>query len=361
MDGDGTRQAIGYLERAVQADPHSAALWMDLADAYEAAGNAAAARQAFARAQATYPISGEVAWRYGSLFLYEGDFPKGYAELKRALLLDPALAPSAVAECWQATPNVGALLDQALPAQPPYYLAALDFFLSGNLLDPALTVWNRALARGISMPMPQAVPLVNGLIGQNRLTEAERAWRQALLASRWPRDPGQAALLVFNGGFENEIVNGGFDWREIPAEGVTYARDSLVADSGSSSLRIDFSGRTNVDFRNVFQLVPVEPGGRYQFSAWLRTEGISTDQGIRFQIVDPQNPSAVLVLTPNTVGTNPWTFVQSVFSTGKDTHLLEIALRRLSSSKFDSKIRGTAWVDDVGLTPCESPAAGDVR
>ena len=97
----GIREAIGNLERATQTDPRSATLWMDLADAYQSSGERVRAQQAYEKAQADYPMSAEVAWRYGSFLLYHGNVPAGYAEIKRALLVDPSLAASAIAECWQ--------------------------------------------------------------------------------------------------------------------------------------------------------------------------------------------------------------------------------------------------------------------
>ncbi len=350
LGDQGVEQAIGCLQRAVRIDPRSATLWMDLAGAYEASGDDARAGESYREAQAAYPLSAEVAWRYGSFLLYQGRFSQGDAQMQRALLIEPSLAPSAIAECWQTNPDIGELLDRALPAQPPYYLAAVNFFLSQNQLDPALAVWRRELALGMPVGMSQAVPLVDALIRQNRLMEARQSWQQALRASGWPRDRGHGSSLVFNGGFEHQIVNGGFGWREVPAAGVRYARDCVVTHSGSHSLRVDFGGSANLDFQNVLQLVAVQPRTRYHFSAWLRTKGISTDHGIRFQIFDPQHESEVQFLTPNMIGTNPWTLVQGDFTTGKDTRLLEAALRRIFSWKFDNKIRGTAWVDDVALS-----------
>ncbi len=361
MAQGGGPQAIGYLRHATEMNPRSAALWMDLADAYAGSGNVQEAQQAFERAQTDYPDSAEVGWRYGSFLLFQGDFRQGYSEIKRAVLVDPSLTASAIAECWQASPDVDALLNRALPAQSQYYLTATDFFLSQNLLDPALAVWNRELALDMHVRMPQAIPLVNALIGQYRLAEAEQTWQQALRASRWPRDTGDGSSLVFNGGFEHKIADGGFGWREIPADGVTYARDSNVSHSGSDSLRVDFGGKANLDFQNVFEFVPVEPRTRYHFSAYVRTEGISTDHGIRFQILDPQHPSEVQVFTPNMIGTNPWTLVEADFTTGKNTQLLEIALCRIFTWKFDNKIRGTAWVDDVVLSPIQTQAKGRPR
>ncbi|MGB9431071.1 MAG: hypothetical protein WBQ89_02410, partial [Candidatus Acidiferrum sp.] len=83
----------------------------------------------------------------------------------------------------------------------------------------------------------------------------------------------------------------------------------------------------------------------------MRTERISTDRGIRFEILDPRHSSSVQLMTPDVVGTNPWTLVQSDLVTGPDTHLLKITLRRIPSWKFDNKLSGTVWVDDVALTP----------
>jgi tetratricopeptide (TPR) repeat protein len=361
LDHGNVQEAVRDLERATRTDPRSADLWMRLADAYEAEGKPNRAQAAYAKAQADYPMSAEVAWRYGSFFLYEGKFAPGYAEIKRALLVEPALATSAVAECWQANPHVDALLQQALPAQSAYYLPAIDYFLSRQLLDPALAVWNRQIALGLPVKMPQAIPLVNALIGQNRMDEAQRTWKQALRATNWPRNRDRGGSLIFNGGFEHTIVNGGFGWREYPGNDVRIATDSHVAHSGSRSLRIEFGGKTNLNFQNVFQLVPVQPRMHYHFSAYVRTKRISTGHGIRFEISDPRHPSAVQILTPNMTGTNPWTRVQADVTTGAKTDLLEIALRRLPTWKFDNKIRGTVWVDDVALVPAKSSARGSAK
>jgi tetratricopeptide (TPR) repeat protein len=361
LGGSNRREAVRYLQRATEIDPRSARLWMELGNAYQVSSQPARARAAYKMAQADYPMSAEVAWRYGSFFLYQGNFRRGFAEIKRALVVEPSLAASAVAECWQAHPDIHAVLKQALPAKSRFYLAAIDYFLSRRLLDPALAVWNRQVALSLPVQMPQAIPLVNALIDQSRLQEAQKTWRQALRATRWPRNPGEGESLVFNGGFARKIANGGFGWRETPVGDVCFGFDSDGAHSGSRSLRIEFEGKANLNFRNVFQFVPAQPRTLYEFSAYLRTKGISTDHGIRFEIFDPRHPSEVQILTPNMIGTNPWTQVYADVVTGRDTHLLEIALRRVPTWKFDNKIHGTVWVDDVSLVPEPSRPKGASR
>lgn len=347
----GNYEAVSYFQRATHVDPLSADLWMELADAYAASGDPVRAQEAYEKAQANYPISSEVAWRYGSFLLYEGKSLEGYAEIRRAVSIDPLLTQRAIAECWQSNPSVTPILDKILPARSEYYLSTIDFFLSQNLPGPALAVWNRQRELGLSIKMPDTTRLVDALIDQDRMAEARQTWHQALQATNWPRDPSKDESFVFNGGFEHDIANGGYDWREVTARGARFDFDSFTAHSGSRSLRIQFDGTVNVDFHNVFQYIPVKSGTRYHLSAYLRTEGISTDRGIGFEIFDPRHPSQVQRVSSEITGTNPWTLVEADLVTGPDTHLLKIALRRIPSWKFDNKLSGTVWVDDVALTP----------
>lgn len=353
-DDSGNHRAIYYLQRATRTNPRSAELWADLAGADQASGNTAGALEAYREAQRNYPISSKVAWEYGSFLVYNRNFSQGYAEIKRALLVNPGLAPSAVSECWRVNPDITSILDRVLPAQANYYRAAMDFFLSRHLLEPAVAVWNRQLTLGRPTEMAQAVLLVNALIDHNLMPGAERTWQQALKATHWPQDRTNRDSLIFNGGFEHEITNGGFGWRENLTSDVRFGVDRYVVHSGSAALRIDFEGKTNVNFQNLFQLVPAEPRKRYRFSAYVRTQKLSTDQGVRFKLFDPRHPSDVHILTPNLTGTNSWTLVRSDVETGSNTNLLEIELTRSPSWKFDNKIHGTVWVDDISLAPIQT-------
>jgi type IV pilus assembly protein PilF len=360
VNGD-PRQAVRYLERATQINPRSDRAWMELASADEALGDRTGARQAYEKAQADHPISSDVAWRYGSFLLRQGVFVAGFAEIRRALVTDPTLATSAISECWQASPNIGAILDEALPAKSDYYLTAINFLLSQKQFEAALAVWNRLLTLKQPITMAQAIPLVDALMDQNRMDEADQIWQQALEATNWPHNRNEKGQLVFNSGFEHGLVNGGFGWRELPVSGARFSFDSRVRHSGTRSLRIDFDGSANLDFQHVLQYVPVQSKTRYRFSAYVRTEKISTDSGIRFAIYDPRHPAKVQVLTPTMVGTNPWAPVNTGIVTAADTDLLVIALRRIPSWKFDNKLAGTVWVDDVSLVPVEQVSKGNAR
>lgn len=156
-------------------------------------------------------------------------------------------------------------------------------------------------------------------------------------------------------------MRGGFGWRQHRIAGATFDFDTTTYQSGARSLQIRFDGTANRDFQHLVQYVPVRPRNRYRFTAFLRTEGISTDSGIRFRIFDPKRRAALDILTPGLVGSEPWVLQEAEIATGSETRLLAIALRRLPSRKFDNKLRGTAWLDDVSLTAVSTPARGQTQ
>jgi hypothetical protein len=79
------------------------------------------------------------------------------------------------------------------------------------------------------------------------------------------------------------------DWRIGRVEGAETKRNSATIQSGRWSLEVHFEGKENVDDHHLSQRVVVEPGD-YRFEAWVKTEGITTDQGLGWRIHDAENP-----------------------------------------------------------------------
>ena len=61
-------------------------------------------------------------------------------------------------------------------------------------------------------------------------------------------------------------------------------------------------------------------------------------------------------VTPDVGGSEPWTLNQTEFTTGSDTRLLRVTLRRTPTGMLANKVRGTAWVDDVALVADPGPS-----
>ncbi|HEV2618184.1 MAG TPA: tetratricopeptide repeat protein [Candidatus Acidoferrales bacterium] len=344
-------RAIPYFVRAVHANPLSATQWIELANAYEATGDVARATEAYENARRDYPISADVAWKYGNFLLRRGQTEQGLSEIHRALLNDPKLTALAMRSVWNFDPDVNLILDHLLPADEDADFVALDFFVGMHQIEPALEAWKRIVPLSAQTPieLKSAFPLLDELIARDRVDDAQRVWRAALEGARWPAAAPMDHSIVWNGGFETPIANGGLDWRVQQPPGAYTSVDPSIHHSGEHSLRVGFTGGVNVEFVHVFQIAPAQPDTTYDFQAFVRTEGISTDKGIQFEVFDPQHEPQVYLLTPGIMGTMPWTPVRAVVSTSPMTRFLEIRLHRFPSRLFDSKISGTIWIDDVTL------------
>jgi tetratricopeptide (TPR) repeat protein len=347
--------AVRDYQTAVRDLPLSPYYWIDLATAYEQTGHADRANDAFERAEADYPISGGVAWQYGNFLLRENQVTKGLEEVHRAVATDPSLIPLAISRVWISVHDVNVLLDRVLPASTGAYFEALDFFQSINDVDSGLIVWNRLLGLNRAFALASAFPFVDELITADRASEAQKVWLEAVRACGVQHELPPGSSLIWNGRFSEPFANGGLGWRWDSPVGVAINFDDARAAAPARSVRLDFGGGNNTDLEAPFQYIPVQPNSRYEFEAYLKTEAISTESGVRFSITDPNHRGAVEVTTDNLTGTHPWTAADAEVFTGPETHFLVIRLYRPPSSLFDNQLSGTAWMADVSLVPSQAP------
>jgi tetratricopeptide (TPR) repeat protein len=346
--------ALADYQRAVARDPLSAHYWMDLARAYEDTGNLPLARDSFVHAGKVYPASAEVAWDYGNFLLRQEQYSEGFAQIQKAVTTDPSLLPLAISRSWRSNHDVNVLLDSVLPANMDAYFQALDFFAANHQAGAGLVVWQRLLALGKSFPLPRSFSFLDDLIHEDRTEDARRVWREALTAAGLPHAEPLGNSMVWNGDFGEEFTNGGLDWRWATLPGVAIDFDAALPTHGARSLRLEFSGGSNFELGEPLQFVPVEPGRSYHFHASMRTEGITTESGLRFMLTDANHSGGVSLVTENLTGAHPWMNVEGELTTSTETHFLLVRLYRNPSRLFENKLGGTVWVADVSLTPADA-------
>lgn len=344
-------RAISDFSRAVRDDPNSAHFLMDLAGAYEAAGDNSRAQQTWNRARHVYPASAEVDWNYGNFLLRQGQFTEGYAQIQRAVRGDSSLLPLAISRTWRSSQDVNQLMNQVLPPDVNSYFQALDFFSSIHRADQGLLIWARLVEMRKPLTLDRSFPFLEELIREDRAQDAAEVWRQALAAAGLPHSEPFHSSLVWNGDFSRDFTNGGLGWRWDNPVGAGIDFDSAPSGYGQRSVRIDFTGGENIYLDQPKEYVPVEPNRTYHFRGYLRTETISTESGVRFLLLDPSHPNDVHVMTDNLTGTQPWSAAEADVTTGPQTHFLLLSLHRAQSRLFDNKLSGTVWIADVSLTP----------
>jgi hypothetical protein len=134
--------------------------------------------------------------------------------------------------------------------------------------------------------------------------------------------------------------------------GVQSSFDAKEKHSGERALRLIFDGRRNVDFSGICHIAFVETGASYRFSAWVHTQALTTDQGVRFRLEWTENAHSASVETPDVHGTQPWTELSIPWTaTGDASRQVRVCVSRKPSDDFGSRIHGSAWIDDVALTP----------
>jgi hypothetical protein len=266
--------------------------------------------------------------------------------------VDPKRSAEAFSRCWRVDPDIHAILDNVLPPDRDGYLDVIRELAYANQLEPALIVWDRLVSIQPSLRITEVMPFDNALIQRHQFDDALRVWNEAVrLSSGLPAgDPPGSA--IWDGGFETDVRGGGLAWIFLPPpRSAKISVDTQEKHSGRASLRLDFDGKRNVRFDAVCINPIVRPSTPYFLSAWIRTQRLTTDQGIRFRLTWFENSHSNTMETTDVRGTEPWTEVQIPWTSPADVHQLGVCVVRDTSGKVDSQIQGTAWVDDVSLVP----------
>src|ERR1700738_3524576 len=355
LDEPNPGRAINNFRRAISRNPRSADTWLDLGAVYESEGDFPLARDAYLQARKVYPASGTVAWRYGNFLLRQDEVKPAFAEIRRAVYADPKRSAEAFSRCWRVDPDVQAVLDSVIPPDRAAYLDVIRELVAADRLDESLTVWRRLVSFHPRMSPADVILLTDFLLQKDHFDDAHRVWRDALLLTDVVTgDPPGSAL--WDGGFESNVSGGGFSWTfPVFSPGVQAGLDRRQKHSGKQSLRLFFDGKHNPNFE-VYSNVEVRPETTYRLSAWVRTQALTSDEGVRFRIYwFSDSHSSGSTDSQDSRGTLPWTRIEMPWTSGKDVHRARLSVLRNLSRGSDTRIQGTAWIDDISLVPVGNP------
>ncbi|MGD0090326.1 MAG: hypothetical protein ABSE73_10440 [Planctomycetota bacterium] len=164
-------------------------------------------------------------------------------------------------------------------------------------------------------------------------------------------EPSQAQgpNLAANGGFEAGIAGAALpaDWSGNPA---VYTRDDSIARTGQCSLR--YINGNPARYELCGQKVPVQPGRKYRFSAWVKTKDIAGKESGATLCLEWQDKTGKWMggVYPDGVkGSCDWTKVEGFARVPAEAGgcSLTCYVRR--------GMTGTAWFDDVELVRAADP------
>jgi tetratricopeptide (TPR) repeat protein len=351
LSGNSLDDAISNYRTAVSLNPYVARYWLDLASAYQVAGNTGEQAKSVERAVEADPTTPHIAWEAANFFLVQGDMEKALKYFRIVIANDDIDAvDSALGLCWRASGDANGILDRALPQRADLYVRFLRLLINRQEVEAAETVWNRLITLQQSFSVPLALPYFRFLLMHHEVAVAQKAWQQLAGMDRsLERYLPSSENLIVNGGFEENLLNGGFDWWYQQQSHVALGLETTDFHSGTRSLSITFDGNS-VGEAGLSQLIPIKPDTSYEFSAESKTEDIDSASGPRFAITDAYTNSS-FVLTDDLLGSNPWRQQQVRFRTGAETNLILLKIVRQPANAL---IRGKIWIDDLKLVEDET-------
>jgi len=181
---------------------------------------------------------------------------------------------------------------------------------------------------------------IDSLAGARQWGPAYIAWVQSL-------SPAASARIgnVFNGGFELEPSNSGFDWRILDVAGARTSRVQVTGAKEGLALRVEFEDR-RVPFQNVSQLLALAPGD-YQLRGRRRLDDLRTERGLVWTLSCAEDGKPLAESEPMS-GRREWqafTLDFSVPPSGCGGQWL--VLRVPARIAAEQLIGGTAWFDDM--------------
>jgi hypothetical protein len=338
------KKADSELQTATRLDDHSSRYWLDAAIVKGLLGDADAQRRALQNALRADPKTPKVAWEAGNFFLVDGKATEALESFKIVMENDPVALHSALELCWRATHDADMILKHAMPPQMAPHLELLRLLTEQQQTEAAMSAW-RSLAR-LDQPykVSETMPFVEYLLRQRDIQEAQEVWTDMAKQSPSLRPSTTDGNLIVNGGFEEEIIPGGFSWRLVPPASQSIHIDTREFHGPTSSVSFAFEGPTFSDY-GFSQLVPVKPRQMYDLSVAAKSEEIQSADGPRLMVEDAFT-HAQLAKGPEWQGTHVWNEEHILFSTAPDTRLIRIFLGRVTGAGL---IRGTLWLDDVRL------------
>jgi hypothetical protein len=357
--------AIQDYKHALALNPRLGQAWIDLADCQEREGNYEGAEESLQNALKVWTYSPIVHWQAGNYYLTHKNMERMYRHFRTAIEYDGSKLDIALNIAWRVERDPSKILSRLVPDKTAMNLSAFAFFIAHDEMDIAGIIWSRltqnALPENRPMDASVAFPYIDSLLSKNRIQDAYRVWMEALerftphggtvrsqTQMRADSTPNPTKNLVWNGSFEDAILDGGFDWRRQIAENADIQTDSAIHADGSRSIRITFHG-VNINFSHLSQILPIVSAGNYRLQYHLKTENLTTDQRPYFIIESFPGPQNTILQTEAFPSLSAWKTYSYPFQVNPGVQAVRLSLRRSPSEKFDSQIKGSLWLDNVAI------------
>jgi hypothetical protein len=336
LDASGDAQAA--ITALLVEDPANPAVWATYAEFLNARGQTAKAAEAFDQALVLGPGISPTLMRAAN-FDFTHDRSVQGLRLAHQILAQTYAYDEIVFSYLQSTHlPIAELFSSAIPATPRVARSWLGWIRAHGPTQDVVDTWTWMLRNHFDDER-SATDVASSLWEHKDYWRSQQIWVDWLGAKRGDYLHPQR---MANRRFQEAPNQSPFDWKLEPPSSIQLVRQD--------GLEVHFSGKENVTSLGVRQLTTVEPG-RYRFSAEVKADGLTTDEGPFWGISDAENPARLNVETQALRGSFERSRINLDFTVPAATQILEIRFLRRSSLRFDNAIAGTLHIYEVSLVP----------
>jgi tetratricopeptide (TPR) repeat protein len=354
LTGDPSQQVTAEKEfrAAIERNPNFADYWSGLGTACYANGDQSCADASFTRARQLAPSNPDFAWQAAINDVVSHQPQAAIGELNTFLRLQPDGLTQSFQLLTRGFEDPELVWRELLgSADLSARMKFLEFLAASERVEAANGLWKDLVSQKKSIALTQVAPLVDQLLWTEHYADAANVWSYARNSSSSMGSVLSEPNLIFNGSFEQQPLNAGFDWRYTQQSYVDLNFSDPTAKDGRRALKVDFTVPQNSEYELIYQFVPVLPNHSYDLSALLKTQGVTSDSGPKLRVFDPHCLACLDASTQGVTGTSDWRRVSTRFTTGPTTEVVRISLWRPRSRTYPTEISGQLWLDNVSLLP----------
>lgn len=339
------KKAISHYRASLNLIPLQPAVWRDLATAYQLDGQTSESERSLQRAVKLNPNNPELMWEAGTFWLISNMPDKAMGSLKRYIQLMPNNQNIAYDLCYKLQLDNTYILANLVPDSYEYRANYLTYLMNTNRVEESEETWKSIGLNKLDEKL--FIAYVNFLINNSRYAEAETLWKEVIgKIDGYVKD--SPVFVINNYSFENDMLGGGFGWVVSETNGVNVYIDESVHMDGKRSLAVTFDGTANPDIAFARQVVKVTPSSHYVLTANIKTDDITTTNGILMS-VQGHKCTGLNKRSEIVTGTNFWKELSIDFNVPAECNAVTVNFKRERSLKFDNRIKGTAWIDKVAM------------
>lgn len=341
------QKAVTQYEKAAGLSPNDFRLWFQLARARERVGDAAGAEKALRKSLELAPNYSEVQWTLGNMLLRQGNAAEGFELIRRAADGNDKFINPAISIAWQIFDGDILQVRENTGSAPKINAALASFLISQKRFDEAFDAWSSVPAEERKTVFRQrGEEIYNQLILAGKYRDALEIWAEISGGGK-----NYQVGKITDGGFEineKQEKTSIFDWQIAEGAQPLIGVDTENVHSGSLSRRFIFNSPGGADFRQISQAIAVEPGRKYEFSMFYKSD-LKTAATLRWEIVNAAD-GQILAATEPVAAKSDWTNQKAEFTVPETGEAVILRLARSLCSAGICPISGSVWFDEFVLT-----------